>query len=147
MSDLPMNTRATVIPCVTYRDAIRAIEWLCTTFGFEKRAVYEDPPGHVVHAELTFGNGMLMVGSSSPDTDYGRLMVQPDEVGGRATQTVVVITQQPDEIYRRARAAGAAIIFEIKDASYGGRGFSCRDLEDHIWSFGSYDPWQTPASG
>lgn len=30
------NTRATVIPCLRYRDAPAAIEWLCQAFGFEK---------------------------------------------------------------------------------------------------------------
>jgi uncharacterized glyoxalase superfamily protein PhnB len=30
---------------------------------------------------------------------------------------------------------------DIKDQDYGGRGYSCRDLEGHIWSIGTYDPW------
>ena len=29
----------------------------------------------------------------------------------------------------------------IKDEDYGGRGYSCRDSEGHIWRFGTYDPW------
>ena len=24
---------------------------------------------------------------------------------------------------------------------YGGLGHTCRDIEGHIWTFGSYDPW------
>jgi len=24
---------------------------------------------------------------------------------------------------------------------YDRRGFTCRDLEGHIWNFGTYDPW------
>jgi uncharacterized glyoxalase superfamily protein PhnB len=30
---------------------------------------------------------------------------------------------------------------EIKDEDYGGRDYSCRDPEGHVWNFGSYDPW------
>jgi uncharacterized glyoxalase superfamily protein PhnB len=30
---------------------------------------------------------------------------------------------------------------DIKDEDYGGRGFTCRDLEGHICNFGTYDPW------
>ena len=33
------------------------------------------------------------------------------------------------------------IVVEIEDASYGGRGFTCRDPEGHVWSVGTYDPW------
>jgi uncharacterized glyoxalase superfamily protein PhnB len=50
-----------------------------------------------------------------------------------------------DEIYRRAKAAGAEIVIEIKDEDYGGRVFSCRDPEGHLWNIGSYDPWKAPA--
>lgn len=46
-----------------------------------------------------------------------------------------------DEVDRRAKAAGAEIVTEIKDESYGGRGFSCRDLEGRLWAIGTYDPW------
>ena len=36
--------------------------------------------------------------------------------------------------------AGAQIVLDIKDEDYGGRGFTCRDPEGHIWSIGTYDP-------
>jgi uncharacterized glyoxalase superfamily protein PhnB len=40
-----------------------------------------------------------------------------------------------------ARQAGADIAMEPEDQDYGGRLYVCRDLEGHVWSFGSYDPW------
>jgi uncharacterized glyoxalase superfamily protein PhnB len=43
--------------------------------------------------------------------------------------------------YRDAVAAGAEIVEKLADADYGGRGYSCRDPEGHVWSFGTYDPW------
>lgn len=137
-----MNARSTTIPCLSYRDAAAAIQWLCDAFGFEKKAVYDGPNGTIVHSELTFGNGMIMVATSQPDTEYGRMTVQPDEIGGRETQTVALIANDPDALYRRAKAGGAKILREIRDESYGGRSFICSDPEGHIWSVGSYDPWQ-----
>lgn len=142
MSDLAKNTKATVIPVLRYRNAPAAIEWLCKTFGFEKHLVVPEPDGTIAHAQLGFGNGMVMLGSVL-DTEFGRLMKQPDEIGGAATQTIYVIVSDADAIYRRAKAAGAGIVLDIKDEDYGGRGFSCRDLEGHLWSFGTYDPWAT----
>jgi uncharacterized glyoxalase superfamily protein PhnB len=67
---------------------------------------------------------------------------QPDEIGGAETQSPCVIVSDADEVYRRAKAAGAEIVIDIKDESYGGRGFTCCDLEGRLWNFGTYDPWE-----
>ena len=140
MSDAK-NTRATVIPCLRYRDAQAAIEWLCQVFGFEQQFVAANDDGSIAHAQLTFGNGMIMLGSAT-DSEFGRLMKQPDEIGGAETQCAYLIVSDADAVYARAKAAGAEIVMEIKDENYGGRGFSCRDLEGHLWNFGTYDPWE-----
>jgi uncharacterized glyoxalase superfamily protein PhnB len=134
------NTRATVIPCLRYRDAPAAIEWLCRVFGFEKHLVVSDKDGGITHAELSFGNGMIMLGSVK-DSAFDKLMQQPDAIGGAETQTPYVIVKDADALYARAKASGAEIVLEIKDEDYGGRGFSCRDLEGRLWNFGTYDPW------
>ena len=46
-----------------------------------------------------------------------------------------------DAVYASAKASGARISMEIRDEDYGGREFSCHDLEGHLGSFGAYDPW------
>ena len=131
---------ARIVPCLRYRDAGKAIDWLCAAFGFERHLVVEADGGAIAHAELTLGNGMIMLASAT-DSAFGRLMAQPDEVGRRETQTAYVIVADADAVHARARAAGAQIVIEIKDESYGGRGFTCRDLEGRLWNFGTYDPW------
>jgi uncharacterized glyoxalase superfamily protein PhnB len=85
---------------------------------------------------------MIMLGSVSSDSDYGKLIVQPDRVDGLQTQTVYLTVSDADLVYRQAREAGAEIVIELADADYGGRGFTCRDLEGHVWSIGTYDPWK-----
>ena len=52
-----------------------------------------------------------------------------------------IVVDDADKHYARAVAAGAEIVMEIRDEDYGGRGYSCRDPEGHLWNFGSYDPW------
>ncbi len=142
MSNGEKNTRATVIPCLRYRDVPAAIEWLCENFGFEKRLVMPTDDGTIAHAQLSFGNGMIMLGSVlEVETEFGRLIKQPDEIGGAETQSAYVIVSDADAVYTRAKDAGAEIVIDIRDEDYGGRGFSCRDLEGHLWSFGTYDPW------
>jgi uncharacterized glyoxalase superfamily protein PhnB len=44
-------------------------------------------------------------------------------------------------VYRSAKAAGAEMVRDIADMEYGGRAFTCRDPEGHVWSVGSYNPW------
>jgi uncharacterized glyoxalase superfamily protein PhnB len=140
MSTIAKNTRVTIIPCLRYRNAPAAIEWLCQTFGFEKQLVVPNEDGTIAHAQLSFGNGMIMLGSVQ-ENEFGRLMKQPDEIGGAETQSAYLIVSDADLIYQRAKSAGAEIVMEIKDEDYGGRGFSCRDPEGHLWNIGTYDPW------
>ena len=141
MSATPKSTKANVIPCLRYRNAPAAIEWLCATFGFEKHLVVPGENNTIVHAQLSFGNGMIMLGSAAIDNEYGRLMAQPDDIGGAQTQTVYVVVADADAVYERVKRAGTDIIIDIKDEDYGGRGFTCQDIERHVWSFGTYDPF------
>ncbi len=142
MSATPKQTRANVIPCLRYRNAPAAIAWLCDTFGFEEHLVVPGENGSIAHAQLSFGNGMIMLGStSSIDNEYSKLITQPEDIGGSQTQTVYVVVENADTVYDRVKAAGMEVLMDLKEEDYGGRGFTCRDLEGHIWSFGTYDPF------
>src|SRR5690606_38127150 len=50
-----------VIPTVRYRDVPAAIDWLCRAFAMQVHRVVTDARGTPRYAELTVGNGMLMV--------------------------------------------------------------------------------------
>jgi uncharacterized glyoxalase superfamily protein PhnB len=139
MSSPAANTTSTIIPSLRYRNALAAIDWLCHAFGFEKQAVYAGDDGVVHHAQLTFGNGMIMLGSVSNDNAWGKRFAQPDEIGGRETQCACVIVADADAHYARAQAAGAVIVDELETKDYGGKGYSCRDPEGHLW-FGTTIP-------
>ncbi|MEP7098146.1 MAG: VOC family protein, partial [Dokdonella sp.] len=120
MSSTAANTVATIIPSLRYRDALAAIEWLCGAFGFEKQAVYTDDDGVVQHAQLVFGNGMIMLGSVAAGSAWSERIVQPDEIGGRETQCPCVIVADCAAHYARAKAAGAHIVDELETKEYGG---------------------------
>ena len=128
---------------MSYRNAPEAIEWLCRVFGFEKHAVHGGPGNTIIHAELTLGDGMSMLGSVKKG--YDGLIKQPDEIGGAETRSVNLIISDADAVYAQAKAAGAEMVFDIDDKPYGGRGFTCRDLEGRLWNVGTYNPWGKPA--
>ena len=141
MSEVAKPTVCTVIPSLHYRNAPALIDWLCEAFGFERHLVVDDGAGGIAHAQLRFGNGMIMLSSVS-DSEWGLRYAQPDEIGGRQTQCCCLIVADPDAHYHRAKAAGARIVDELSDRDHGGRGYGCTDPEGHLWWFGSYDPWQ-----
>lgn len=110
--------------------------------GFTEHAVYKDDGGKVVHAELALGNGMIMLGPNV-ETPFSKFMTVPALTGGKCTQTIYIIVKDVDAHCAKAKAAGAEILLAPKDQDYGGRDYSARDLEGHVWSFGTYDPWAT----
>jgi uncharacterized glyoxalase superfamily protein PhnB len=133
--------RGTVVPTLRYRDVPAAIDWLCTAFGFEKQMAVAGEDGSVRYAQLAFGDGLIMLGAIE-DKGAGRLMAQPDETGGLETQLCYLFVEDARAHCARAKAAGATIVLDIDDEASGGRGYSCRDPEGHVWTFGTYDPRQ-----
>ncbi len=123
-----------------YKDAPTAIEWLCTAFGFEKHLIVPGENGTITHAQLSFDNAMIMLGSEN-DNEYGKLLRTPKALNGFNTQAPYIVVEDVDAHYQRAIAAGAKIVLDIKDEDYGGRGYSCQDPEGYLWNFGSYNPW------
>lgn len=132
--------RSTVIPTLLYRDTPAAIRWLCDVLGFQEQAVYRDQQDTVVHAQLTLGGGMIMLGTVK-DTDYGHLVRQPDQIGGLETQSPYLLVDDVETLYRRVQGHGGEIVIELSAPDYGGLHFTCRDPEGHLWNLGSYDPW------
>jgi uncharacterized glyoxalase superfamily protein PhnB len=140
---LPKKTTVNIIPGMRYHDAPAAIDWLCRAFGFEKHLVVPgEEEGVIAHAQLRYGNGMVMLGTAGKHGgDFDQLMTTPREIEDRETQSAYVVVEDADTHCERAVAAGAEIVLPLEDKDYGGRGYSCRDLEGHLWSFGSYDPF------
>jgi uncharacterized glyoxalase superfamily protein PhnB len=129
------STDANIYPGLYYEDAAAAIEWLCRAFGFTKRLVVPGPDGKVAHSELSFGPGVIMVGTARAD----RRCASPRALGA-VTQGLSVYVDDPDAHHARAKAAGAEIVEPPKDTDYGARGYMTRDPEGHLWYFGNYRP-------
>lgn len=126
-------------PIVSFRDARAGIRFLVEAFGFEERAVYarDDDASIVEHAELRWpapsnaGTGGIMCGSAGKDDSaFGRRAPGND--------SVYLVCDDPDALFERATAAGAEVVQGLRDEDYGSRGFTVRDPEGNLWSFGTY---------
>jgi len=121
----------TMFPTLSYDDAQAAIDFLCEAFGFERHAVYAGDDGQVMHAELRYGNGLVMLGSARAEAPATR---------GRAGGVFVVV-DDPDGHCAQARAAGAEITRDLHDTEYGSREYGAKDPEGNSWYFGTYQPF------
>jgi uncharacterized glyoxalase superfamily protein PhnB len=122
----------TLFPVLKYSDAPAAIDFLERAFGFERRQVHEGQDGGVAHAELAFGDAVVMLGSASEGDPRFNQSV------GKIS--VYVAVEDPDALYERAKGAGAEVVMEPTDQDYGSRDFVARDPEGNLWSFGTYRP-------
>ncbi len=112
-----------------YRDAQEAINWLKEAFGFEQQVLYEGAGGGVEHAELRYGQGVIMLGSERPNDEQRR--------AGQGWAYVVV--DDLDAHYEKAKVAGAQITEELHAEDYGSF-YGARDPEGNLWTFGTYEP-------
>jgi len=104
-------------PCAT-NDRVRpAIRFLTETLGLTVGEVTHGADGQVVHAELGWRNGTIMVSSRGKEPG-------PFDTG-RACLYLVV--EDPDGAHERAVAAGAEIVMPLVDQDYGSREFATRE--------------------
>lgn len=123
-----------MIPYFAYQDAAAAIAFLETAFGFETSARYDDDAGTVMHAELRYGGGALMLGTGR---DGQRDESRTDAPAGRGVYCVV---DDVDAHFARAEAAGARVVYRPEDTEFGTRRYRVLDPEGYEWSFGTYAP-------
>ncbi|WP_255468648.1 VOC family protein [Reyranella sp. CPCC 100927] len=121
----------TIVPALSYADPNAAVAFLEAAFGFEPGLSVTDSEGRVQHAELTYGNGRIMLGIA----DWADWAKSPKAVSGANTQCVHVEVGDVDKHCARARAAGAEILAEPTDQFYGHRTYRARDCEGHVWTF------------
>jgi len=131
---------ATVIPVLRYRNAPAAIEFLQNVLGFEATLVVDGKDGLIEHAQLTHGTGMVMLASVTESAYQRAASGNEDPPGIGATYVVV------EDVYAhaaKARSFGADIILEPAEQDYGGASYTVKDPEGNVWSFGSYNPWDS----
>ncbi len=124
-----------------YDDATAAIDWLCKAFGFQVRIKIEGKDGRIEHSELTYGDGLIMVGQAGGKAEGASAHHQsPAGLGGANTQALCVYVDDADQHCAHARAAGARILSEPTTTDYGAeywadRNYEAEDLEGHRWWF------------
>jgi uncharacterized glyoxalase superfamily protein PhnB len=121
-----------IYPVLKYNDAQVAFDFLEGVLGCERLQVHEGENGGVAHAELKFGDEVLMFGTASEG--------DPQFNQGVGRTSVYVVVDHPDALFEQAKNAGAEVVMAPTDQDYGSRDFVVRDPEGNLWSFGTYAP-------
>jgi PhnB protein len=131
MVDNPPEGFPRITPYLLYEDVDATLDWLTGAFGFTERVRMKGPDGKTNHAEVSLGDGVVMMGNPGPGYQ------NPKRRGG-ATQLVYVYVDDVDKHCATARAAGARILNEPADQFHGDRTYGAEDPEGHQWSFGQH---------
>ncbi len=127
-----MTCRPSIVPYFSYVDARGAMAFLERAFGLRLVQAFDGPDGRVLHAEMAWGDGVIMLGTV-------------DAAVPAASPGTYLVVEDVDAHYGRARAAGATIVYPPEDTAFGTRRYRTKDPEGHEWSFGTYQP-QTEAT-
>ena len=91
--------RPSISSALCYKDPKRALQWLEEAFGFEPFMVILGANDELMHSEMRFGDGAIMVGS-----EWSPMHKSPANVNGFNTQTVhVQLKEDMDAHCERAR--------------------------------------------
>jgi uncharacterized glyoxalase superfamily protein PhnB len=126
MCRVPRNRSApphSVVPVLTYPDVADAVDWLTRMFGFVEHVRIGDH-----RAQLGLGDGAVIVA----DASHGRRARGTDDT---STHSVMVRVDDLNAHYQRALSAGAEILAEPADHSYGERQYAAVDPAGHHWTF------------
>jgi PhnB protein len=100
--------------------------------AFEANVLFLIPPetGSTI-AQLEIAGATFWLADESPEYQNP----SPSTLGA-STVRLVLTVDDPDAVFNRAVAAGAAVVWPIKDQDYGWRMGRIRDLFGHHWEIG-----------
>jgi uncharacterized glyoxalase superfamily protein PhnB len=126
---------------LAYENGAAAIDFLVEAFGFEERERWADDDGTIVHAELAFPGGYIMLATPSADYVSPKRMRELSAEARKMHEVpyvidgVLVEVDDVDAHFATAKAAGATILSEPADQASGIRHYRAEDPEGHRWMF------------
>jgi PhnB protein len=122
-----------VTPYLIVDGANAAIEFYRNVFGARERMRMPAPEGRVGHAELEFGNSLVMLADEFPD-----MGVRSPKATGGTPVTLSVYVEDVDAVFDAAVAAGATALRPVEDQFYGDRNGQFEDPFGHRWSVATH---------
>ena len=118
-----------IAPMLSVRNGAKAIEFYKTAFGAAEVFRHEDESGRVV-ARLSVNDAEFWLADESPEHQN----FSPETLGG-GTARMILTVADPDTVFDRAVAVGAAIVWPVAN-QYGWRLGRVVDPFGHHWEIG-----------
>ena len=122
-----------VMPYLCVDGASEAIEFYKAIFGAVETVRMPQPDGTVGHAELTFGDSVVMLSDEFPDMG----VLSPKSIGGTPV-TLNVYVDDADDVVNRAVSSGATVVQPIENRFYGDRAGQILDPWGHRWNVATH---------
>jgi PhnB protein len=120
-------------PYLRCRDAAKAIEFYKKAFGAEEVMRMPGPDGKVMHAEMKFGDSMLMLGEECAEMK----MHSPLSLGGSGSGLHIYV-KDVDKSFERAVQAGCTVAMPLMNMFWGDRYGKLADPFGHEWSIATH---------
>jgi PhnB protein len=105
----------TVTASYVLHDANAAIEFYKTVFGATEKGRMAMPDGKLMHAEVTFGDSVIMLSDEMPG------MSKSAKTLGGSPVSLMMYTPDVDGVYAKATGAGATPTMPVTDMFWGDR--------------------------
>jgi PhnB protein len=130
---IPDRYRYAVIPHIMVGDAVAAIDFYERAFGARENFRIDAPGGGILHAEITVGRSVLMLGDTGEEE--ATAFSAPSLLGGGTSVALHVFVPDVDSLAERAKDAGAEILQPPTDMFHGDRTVILKDPSGHMWVF------------
>jgi PhnB protein len=128
-----------ISPYLAIDGAAAAIEFYKTVLGGVEKVRMDGPDGRIMHAELQFGDSVLMLADEAPDIDF----LGPKRRGGSSV-TISLYVHDVDAVAELAEANRATLTRKPSDEFYGDRVASFIDPTGHVWHIATHIRDVTP---
>ena len=125
----PPEGYRSVTPSITVRGGKAAIEFYQRAFGAQEFRRMEMPDGKLMHAEIKFGDSIVMLHDEFPD--WG--VLSPLSIGNSPSALQLYVADA-DAIFAQALAAGAEVDQPLTHQFWGDRMGRLKDPFGHFWT-------------
>lgn len=122
-----------VSPYIIVAGAAEAIAFYCSVLGATERMRMPGPAGTIGHAEIVFGDSLIMLADEAPDMEA----LGPKTIGGTPVLLSVYVPDV-DAVVEQAEHAGATVLRAPQDQFYGDRTALIEDPWGHRWSLATH---------
>jgi PhnB protein len=122
-----------ITPYMYINGAAKALDWYKKALGAEEIMRHGGPGGKIMHAEIKFGDSIVMVADEFPE-----MGVKGPAAYGGSPMSLAMYVSDVDKVFNQAIAAGGKVFRPLKDQFYGDRSGSFTDPFGHTWTIATH---------